>query len=383
MTYSDEMRWTDALADFDEARAHLSASTRRLQLKNLRRFARAVDKSPWHVTAGDYEAWIEAQQVATATRYALRSSLRAFFRWAVSAGRMIEDPTAHGARHVLALPVPELWEQPLTAWVRYLYAKGAAPSTVRSYRDELRMFAREHATLDPFAVTLDDLYEWMAGKRWGRETRRRRKVSVSSFYQWAVSTERMAEDPTRNLPTVRGGDPVARPVTDAELAAALSASGDERWTLALRLAAELGLRRGEVARVHTADVVRSDDGGWLTVHGKGGKVRRVPLTDALALILSIRPAGYVFPGQVRERQAHAAGAGHISARYLGKKIAELLPAGVTMHALRHRFATRAYSVDRDVFTVQRLLGHASPATTQRYVQVADSRLRALVEAVGQ
>jgi site-specific recombinase XerD len=52
-----------------------------------------------------------------------------------------------------------------------------------------------------------------------------------------------------------------------------------------------------------------------------------------------------------------------------------------MHALRHRFATKAYNIDRDVFTVQQLLGHASPETTQRYVQVSDINMRRLVEAV--
>lgn len=51
-----------------------------------------------------------------------------------------------------------------------------------------------------------------------------------------------------------------------------------------------------------------------------------------------------------------------------------------MHALRHRFATRVYNVDRDVFAVQILLGHSSPATTQRYVQINDTALRRLVTA---
>ncbi|MDQ2740537.1 MAG: site-specific integrase, partial [Actinomycetota bacterium] len=53
----------------------------------------------------------------------------------------------------------------------------------------------------------------------------------------------------------------------------------------------------------------------------------------------------------------------------------------TMHSLRHRFASRAYAVDRDVLTVQDLLGHASPATTQRYVQLPDDAKRRLIEAV--
>ena len=50
-----------------------------------------------------------------------------------------------------------------------------------------------------------------------------------------------------------------------------------------------------------------------------------------------------------------------------------------MHALRHRFATRAYELDHDVFAVQRLLGHARPETTQRYVATTEDRLRSTVD----
>ena len=52
-----------------------------------------------------------------------------------------------------------------------------------------------------------------------------------------------------------------------------------------------------------------------------------------------------------------------------------------MHQLRHRFATRAYSATRDLFAVQRLLGHASPNTTQRYVATTPDDLRHAVNAV--
>ena len=142
----------------------------------------------------------------------------------------------------------------------------------------------------------------------------------------------------------------------------------------LRLAAEAGLRRAEVAGVHTRDVVE-DLGGWsLWVHGKGGRDRLVPLSRSLAVELRGHvERGYVFPGAV---------GGHLSPRWVGRIVAELLPGEVTMHQLRHRFATRAYGVDRDTFTVQQLLGHASPDTTRRYVAVPDERLRATVDAIG-
>jgi len=51
-----------------------------------------------------------------------------------------------------------------------------------------------------------------------------------------------------------------------------------------------------------------------------------------------------------------------------------------LHGLRHRFATRAYARSRDLRAVQELLGHASPAITQRYVAVSDMNLRAAMNA---
>lgn len=375
-------RWLDALEPFEVAQRAKGAqpATIARRVKHVRRFALDVGVSPWHVTSEDVLGWLENLEVAASTKASMRDSLRAFYRWGHASGKSKTDPTEAVSYRAQRLAVPTQWEQPLTAYERYLYARGAAPTSVRRYLEAMRSFSREHSSREPFDVTVDDLYEWMSGKRWARETRRGMRAILKSFYGWAVDTGRADSDPTAKLPRVKAGDPVARPATDDEYAAAL-ANADERWTLALRLSAELGLRRAEVAGMHTSDIVEQGGVSWLTVHGKGSKLRRIPLPDALALTLRTVEPGYVFPGRIVDRHARTARAGHMSPRYMGRRIGELLPPGVTMHALRHRFATRAYNVNRDVFTVQKLLGHASPATTQRYVQVADDRMRALVEAV--
>lgn len=142
--------------------------------------------------------------------------------------------------------------------------------------------------------------------------------------------------------------------------------------LILRLAAEVGLRRAEIASIHSHDLV-DDLLGWsLVVHGKGGRERVVPLPTPLALELHARGSGWVFPG---------ADHGHLSPRWVGKLAARVMPEGWTIHTLRHRFATRAYGLDRDLLVVQTLLGHASPVTTRRYVAIGEDRLRATVQAV--
>ena len=379
---ADRARWVDSLEAFEtNQRAKGAAeSTIRRRVKHVRAFAVHADKSPWHVTFEDTASWLQGLDVAENTRLSMRDSLRSFYRWAAASGRVEADPTWEDPHRAKRLPVPDSWQAHLVPYERHLQARGVAPHSVRSFMEQLRNFARENASFDPMKITVDDLYEWMAGKQWARETRRARKVALRGFYGWAVDTGRREDDPTAKLPKVRSGEPVARPATDSEYEAALRAA-EGKWRLALRLAAELGLRREEVARIHSADIVqRDDDRWWLTVHGKGSKTRVLPLPEALALTLRTMPEGYVFPGQIVEKQRHS-GLGHVSPRWMGKRVKELLPEGVTMHSLRHRFATRVYNHNRDVFTVQKLLGHASAATTQRYVQVSDERMRALVEAV--
>ena len=72
--------------------------------------------------------------------------------------------------------------------------------------------------------------------------------------------------------------------------------------------------------------------------------------------------------------------GHLSPRYVGKLAAEVLPPTHTLHTLRHRFATNIYRASRDLYAVQRLLGHGSPSVTQRYVGLDVDELWDVVDA---
>lgn len=141
----------------------------------------------------------------------------------------------------------------------------------------------------------------------------------------------------------------------------------------LRLAAEAGLRRAEVAGIKTSDVYHDLVGYSILVHGKGDKDRLVPVSDSLAREIQCyaETDGYVFPGRYR---------GHITPGAVGRMVSALLPPGVTMHALRHRYATRVYAASHDILATQQLLGHSSPAITQRYVAVDNERLRVVAAA---
>lgn len=367
-------QWADALAAFERAQqaTRIAQATTRRRLQHLRRFAFEINRTPWHVAPEDFGAWI-VNQGEEARYAAARDSLRAFYRWAALAGRIVEDPTAEPSRRGTALGVPMGWADELRAWQRWMNAHGTARQTIEIRASHLGTFARAHASVHPFGITSDDVFDYMAGKQWARETRRSNRASLRSFYRWAKETGRAESDPTELMPRVKAAEPVARPASEAEYVAAVQSARDPRWALALRMACELGMRRGEVAQAHSSDVMR-DDGGRasLLVHGKGGKNRIVPVPSNLAAAIVRVEEGYLFPAREGE---------HITARHVGKQVSKLLPKGVTMHALRHAFATRVYNVNRDVFALQQLLGHASAATTQRYVQVSADRMRELVEAV--
>lgn len=262
-------------------------------------------------------------------------------------------------------PVPAAWRALITSWKEDLGVAGRSPATIRTRADHIQRAAR---ALGAAPADLDEagLRGWLGNVSWAGETRRSMYASLRSFLRHAGR-----EDLAGALPRVKAAPPAPRPAPDDALAIALRGA-DARTSLILRLAAEAGLRRGEIAQVHWRDLQRDLLGWSLLVHGKGGRERVVPLSEDLASAVRLWAAGgWLVPGAVD---------GHLSARRVGELAVEVLPDGWTLHTLRHRFATRAHHATRDILAVSRLLGHASVATTQRYVATDDAWLRAVAVA---
>jgi site-specific recombinase XerC len=146
-----------------------------------------------------------------------------------------------------------------------------------------------------------------------------------------------------------------------------------------RLAGEVGMRRAEVAVCHRDDLVRDVYGWAIIVHGKGGKQRVVPVTDAFAdAFRTYCDGGHLFPS--RDQWGNLL-APHVSADHVGKLISALMPPGWSMHKLRHRYATHGLAGTKDILAVRDALGHASVATTQLYCATIDNAVRSVSEAV--
>lgn len=262
------------------------------------------------------------------------------------------------------------WAGAIAAWGTYARAQAMAATSVRTRSEHLRHFARR-VGVGPWEVTAALLLEFVAAQEWSQETRRGRRMTFRAFYAWAVEEGHMATSPALKLPRVKPTPPAPRPAPDSVYLPALAAA-EPRERLMFRLAAEHGLRRAEVAVVHSRDLIEDLDGWTLVVHGKGGRTRLVPLLDDVAAELRALPRGWAFPG---------ADDGHLSPRWVGKLLNRLLADDWTMHKLRHRAATHWHEESNgDVFVVQDLLGHASPTTTRAYVLVRNDKHRATVNA---
>lgn len=271
-------------------------------------------------------------------------------------------------RNKISAPVP--WRRSIEGWTDTLKAAGLSAQTIKSRRYKMVHLAALLMPSGPKDVTTEQIVQAFARQQWKPETRKAYRNTISSFFRWLHKSGRRSDDPSLDVPRVKKPHAHPRPCPDRYIAAAMEkATSSEK--LMIRLGAECGLRRGEIARVHSDDVVADSAGRSLIVRGKGDKQRIVPLPDDLAdIIMGAR--GYLFPGRF---------VGHVEESYIGDHISHLLPDGYAAHTLRHRFATTAYAATHDLFVVAELLGHESVETTEHYVAMPDGRLREATAAV--
>ena len=271
-------------------------------------------------------------------------------------------------RNKISAPVP--WRKSIEGWTDTLRAAGLSAQTIKSRRYKMVHLAALLMPSGPEDVTTEQIVQAFARQQWKPETRKAYRNTISSFFRWLHKSGRRADDPSLDVPRVKKPHAHPRPCPDRYIAAAMEmATPSEK--LMVRLGAECGLRRGEIARVHSDDVVADSAGHSLIVRGKGDKQRIVPLPDDLANTV-METQGYLFPGRF---------GGHVEESYIGDHISRLLPDGYAAHTLRHRFATTAYAATHDLFVVAELLGHESVETTEHYVAMPDGRLREATAAV--
>ena len=281
----------------------------------------------------------------------------------------------------------DAYRRDLVDYLRYLAERGDHPARVGTERVRDYLLRLERDGLKPSSAA-------------------RRLSALRQFHKFLYAEGHRGTDPTtvlegprrgRPLPKILGVDEVER------LLAATRAGIDDperpvvaRWRLArlhclLELLYATGLRVSELMgmpRSAARAALRGIDA--LTVRGKGGRERLVPLSApakrAIALYRDAAKAAgrgpldeaspWLFPSDSRQgfmtRQAFARDLKDVA-------VAAGIPAArVSPHVLRHAFASHLLQNGADLRVVQELLGHADISTTQIYTHVLDERMKAMV-----
>jgi len=306
------------------------------------------------------------------------------------------------------------------------------PGPVERYaelrRAFLEMLAAERGaarnTLDAYTRDLDDFHAYLARQRvaslhdvvpadlagyiaWTGETglapasRARRTSALRQFFRFLMEEDILEENPAEGLTAPRQKRALPRTLSVAEVDRLLTAAerrvreaGEAERHHALRLHCLLevlyatGLRVSEL--VSLPRKVLASDARVLTVKGKGGRERMVPLTGAAQRAIAAYVAaisGETGPRQITNRwlfpsRSHE---GHLTRQGFALELKELAieaglqPEAVSPHVLRHAFASHLLDRGADLRAVQQLLGHADISTTQIYTHVLEERLKRLVE----
>jgi integrase/recombinase XerC len=300
--------------------------------------------------------------------------------------------------------LPAALDSALAGFCRHLAAERAlSHHTVRAYQGDIQSLL-EHAWQDgieePGLIDLATLRGWLASQhRAGaaRATLARRGAAARAFTAYAHRQGWLAVDPgpqlgtpkaRRVLPQVLRRDEINTVLADCEDRALRELAAGQRAAaaLAMRDAAVLELLYASAIRV--SELCGLDTGGLdrarrtVRVFGKGRKERVVPVgIPAMRALARWEEAGRPILANSRSEAALFLGArgGRLDPRTARRIVHVRLRAAdrdMGPHAIRHTAATHLVEGGADLRSVQEILGHASPATTQLYTHVSAERLKA-------
>jgi integrase/recombinase XerD len=282
------------------------------------------------------------------------------------------------------VPSPEPEELTMTALRRRMLSdlevRNYSPSTRRIYVSHVARFAR-HFGRSPSELGSEEARAYVS------HLVEEKKISLS-YYNQVVSALRFLYRVTLDRPEMIGRLP--RPRREKRLPTVLSrdevvrllhAVENPTHRLLLLVAYAGGLRVSEVVGLRVNDI----DSERMVIHvrqGKGRKDRQVMLSPVLLEELRrywrrAQPREWLFPGQTAGRPRTCR-----SVQRICKKAAEAagLSEGrrISVHTLRHSFATHLLESGTDLRVIQTLLGHSSVRTTTCYTHVSTDRLRSIV-----
>jgi len=293
-------------------------------------------------------------------------------------------------------PVDAQLSGAIADWRQWLTAeKRVSPHTLAAYGRDLGGFLGflaghlgESVSLAGLtALTPTDFRAWLARRALAgleKSSTARALSTVRGFFRFLDRRSLAANAAVAAVRGPRVPRSVPKALTVDEAMDALESVGelsDEPWVAArdaavLALLYGCGLRVGEALGLDRRAVPLGDT---VTITGKGGKARMVPVLPAVRRAVDDYVAQCPYRLGPDDPLFVGVRGGRLGARRVQQAIQTLrgwlgLPETATPHALRHSFATHLLAGGGDLRAIQELLGHASLSTTQRYTEVDAARL---------
>lgn len=283
--------------------------------------------------------------------------------------------------------------------------RGAAKNTLEAYGRDLEDYLGflQEQGVSPVAVDSAGVQAYLAdlSARGLKPASAARRLScLRQFHKFLHAEGRRTDNPTIVIDAPKTGRPLPKVLTVADVDRLLRVAHEglddparpagerlraARMSCLLELLYATGLRVSELVSL---PLTAASSQQWLTIRGKGGRERIVPISDVSrqamaayrALLNQLQPGlatqPWLFPSDSES--------GHLTRQAFARDLkataaaAGIAAAKISPHVLRHAFASHLLQNGADLRVVQELLGHADISTTQIYTHVLDERTKAMV-----
>ncbi len=257
----------------------------------------------------------------------------------------------------------------------WLLSKRYSENTIHTYTEALAIFLRYYHTKAVTEITNDDLIQfnndYILKKGLSSSYQNQMVNAIKLFYKTQFEKQLnpdLIHRPRREhkLPNV---------LSKEEIKLILQAHGNIKHKTMLSLIYSCGLRRSELLNLTLSDI-DSKRGLILIKQAKGKKDRIAPLSEKVLALLreyytAYKPKNWLFEGQSGKGQYDANSLASVLKQALWKS---KITKPVTLHWLRHSYATHLLEAGTDLRYIQEILGHSRSTTTEIYTHVSNKSL---------
>jgi integrase/recombinase XerD len=251
----------------------------------------------------------------------------------------------------------------------------------------------QQSTISTYLSFIKSFFSFHPGLEWNRITS---KLITTYNYEYFIKTSRAYSTQNQWINAIKlylkvhhldigGLAEIERPrkqqylpdiLSTGEIKTILQNTPNLKHRSLLMLIYSCGLRIGEALALRPADI-RSEEGLIYIRGAKGNKDRRVPLSPRILEQLrlyynSFRPQHYLFEGQKKGDPYSSRSAAQVLKRAVHKSG---ITKKITLHTLRHSYATHITNKGVNIQYLQEILGHNSPKTTMIYTHLSGKDIR--------